>query len=174
MPPTKKTKVPFYTSGGIVYVDDGNGNGNGDSESDEDVEESDDEPDRIPADVEARLKYIQSLVGSLSKRFLEDIMKQVSYYGPQGTNREMANCIVVHLRGMAAQGDNLKMEEKLVRRVYGQCWGPDEESNSESEEDEGEDEDEDEDDVGTNYISDEIQNRLDRLKFLIKGLTEYP
>ena len=47
-----------------------------------------------------------SLVSSLSKSFLKDVMKGISYYGSRsGTNREMAAGIMDHLEEAARKGE---------------------------------------------------------------------
>ncbi|KIJ26987.1 hypothetical protein M422DRAFT_37992 [Sphaerobolus stellatus SS14] len=68
----------------------------------------------------------------------------------------MTTWIMIYMRGMAVEGNDLKEEKKIVKRVYSECWGRCAED-SESE------------DEGDNGISDSLATK-DRLEVLVEGL----
>ncbi|KAF6751961.1 hypothetical protein DFP72DRAFT_461253 [Ephemerocybe angulata] len=85
--------------------------------------EYDSDPDGYDKDARRRLNKVEEMVGRLTKMYLKDIMKSLGAYPRGGTNAHIAAEIVGILEYKAQNKSKLVREYKIVKDVYGSCYG---------------------------------------------------
>jgi hypothetical protein len=87
--------------------------------------------------IQDRLELLSATVRGLTKSYLKQVMNEIGCYG-SGTNRDMAEAIVISLESTAKCGGDLKEEKKIIKSIdpdWG-CCADDADSSNEGEDEE--------------------------------------